>query len=93
MASSPEILGLTLLVSGLGLLGVAYIAASRLLQELSLHDLRVEAYRLRAEYQRRLEEIKKGQSEQVELLVPGLHATGADTHASPRSAHADRRAA
>lgn len=53
-------------IAAAGLLGIAYALAVRFLHELQVHDLRLEVHRLRAEYEARMDAIRRGQVVTVE---------------------------
>lgn len=53
-------------IAAAGLLGIAYALAVRFLHEIQVHDLKLEVHRLRAEYEARMEAIRRGQIITVE---------------------------
>ncbi len=66
------------LIAGFAVFAILHAAAVRYLHEVHIHDLRVEAHRLRADYARRLEALRRGAALNVEIVSPGL-ARGAET--------------
>ncbi|HVZ94647.1 MAG TPA: hypothetical protein VG797_09060 [Phycisphaerales bacterium] len=50
-------------LAGMGLLCAAYTFAVRFLHEIQVHDLKLEAHRLRAEYVKRVESMRYGEAE------------------------------
>lgn len=53
-------------------LAVLHTAAVRYLHEVHVHELRVEANRLRAEYQRRLDALRRRTEAEIQVIDPGL---------------------
>lgn len=65
---------LNLVIAGLAITAVLYISGVRHMQDLLIHDLTIETHRLRNEYAARLEELRRGANERIELLSPGMSA-------------------
>ena len=61
------------LIIGLSLCATLYIVASHLLRAMHVHDLTIEAHRLRHEYARRLDALRRNMAMDVELLDPLTH--------------------
>jgi hypothetical protein len=71
MDLGPIALGLTLAVWGGAIIAMLHIFAVRAINLTMAHDLKVETHRLRIEYAERMAKLRKGLSEQVEVMVQG----------------------
>ncbi len=66
--------GVSIGITALCAFAVLFVSSKSFLHKIHLHNLTVEARTLRNEYQRRLEAIRSGRYEAVQLL-PGLAQT------------------
>lgn len=63
---------MTLGIGGLTVLCMLYIASRCMLHDIQLRELRAETERLRAEYARRIAEMRHGREDSVEVIAPGM---------------------
>jgi hypothetical protein len=78
MTDFHPLIWIAICLTGAGaILGVLYSLACRVRDEVALHQLRVDATRLRAEYTARLEAMARG------LPDPGAGVTGAVEESTP----------
>lgn len=80
----PVAVAASLAVTAFAIFAALYVLAARFLYEVALHDLKLEATRLREEYARRLEALRKGAievdilpDEEVEEILPEPPAAAA----------------
>jgi len=76
MDPSPLAILATGVIAAVAVFAILHAVAVRFLHEVHVHDLRVEAHRLRRDYNKRLEALRRRAESGVEILSPGMAQDG-----------------
>lgn len=73
-----QLLSLSVLagIGAVGVIAILYVVSVSILHQVALHELRVETERLRAEYTRRVAELRHGRIEEVDIVENEAPARG-----------------